>query len=756
MGEIDIRPIQAQAANYFRSMNLKTFPIFGIAADGECLCGKKSCGSAGKHSMVSGWNTGNHFKSEEEIFRHWERNPGSNYGIVTDGLLIVDVDGPDGERSYAKYISTLVSKIKTLKVRTGKGWHEYYLDTKGEFKSGTKILPGIDIRAVGGCVVGPCSKHRSLNFYEVINNGSKDSQSIEIAAAPEELRNLILDRSRIVKNANKEAIKASLALGVKVSEGGRDVALTSYLGAFVHKNLSEQDIMTLAFAFNRDRLSPPLEDWEVIKTVKSVMNYHPGNIAPMSLFRDIAPSSRYPIESLGEVLHPAVLALQEAIQAPEALIGQSLLAAASLAVQGHANVQIDNRSYPTSLYLLSVGVSGERKSAVDREALFAHREYEYQKQSEYKQQLASYLSAKQIYEAQYKSIVNSPKKSRHEKEQQILQLGAIPTPPLSQDILIEEPTYEGLVKVLQMGRSSIGLFSDEGGRMIGGHGMSSENLLKTIAGFSSLWDGTPISRVRAGEGTVKLYGRRLALHLMVQPGVADLLLGNATVADQGLLARCLIAFPESTVGARRYKAVDLRSNPAMQKYWDVLRSILCRPLPMASDKNELVVRSILLAHDAYSAWVEFHNEVESQMSSDGKYLPIRGFASKAAEQAIRISGVLTLLKDLDSKIVSKQQMQGAIELVRYYLSEFLRLNCGSILNPDLLLAKRLLEWCQTYNEVYLSQIYQYGPYGLRDKSTAKRIAGILEQHYWLKKIVGGKKIDGKRRADVWEVVRETI
>lgn len=756
MGEINIRPIQAQAANYFRSMNLKTFPIFGIAEDGECLCGKKSCGSAGKHSMVSGWNNGNHFKSEEEIFRHWEKNPGSNYGIVTDGLLIVDVDGPEGEHSYTAYISTLVSKIKTLKVRTGKGWHEYYLDTKGEFKNGTKILPGIDIRAVGGCVVGPCSKHRSLKFYEVIDNGSKDSQSIEIAAAPEELRNLILNHSKIAKNLNKEALKASVVLGAKVFEGGRNDALTSYLGGYVSKGICEQDIMTLATAFNRDRLSPPLEDFEVLKTVKSVMGYHPGNIAPLPLFRELAASSKYPIESLGEILHPSVSVLHEAIQAPVALIGQSLLAAVSLAVQGHANVQIDNRTYPTSLYLLTIGASGERKSAVDREALFAHREYEYQRQVEYKQHLGSYLNAKQIYEAQQKIIVNSPKTNRSEKEQLILQLGPAPVAPFSQDLLIEEPTYEGLVKVLQMGRPSVGLFSDEGGRMIGGHGMSNDNLLKTITGLSGLWDGTPISRARAGEGTVKLYGKRLALHLMVQPGVANLLLGNSTIADQGLLARCLISFPESTVGARRYKAVDLRSNPAMKKYWDVVKSILCRPLPMASDKNELFVRTILLAHDAHNAWVEFHNEVESQMSNDGKYFPIRGFASKAAEQAIRISGVLTLLKDLDAKVVSKQQMQDSIELVRYYLSEFLRLNGVSALNPDLLLAKRLLEWCQAYNEVYLSQIYQYGPHGVREKSTAKRIAGILEQHYWLKRIVGGKKIDGKQRAEVWEVVRESL
>ena len=43
-----------------------------------------------------------------------------------------------------------------------------------------------------------------------------------------------------------------------------------------------------------------------------------------------------------------------------------------------------------------------------------------------------------------------------------------PVPPLHPLVLVEEPTYEGIVKYLAIGQPSVGLFSDEGGRFLEG------------------------------------------------------------------------------------------------------------------------------------------------------------------------------------------------------------------------------------------------------------------------------------------------
>ena len=76
-------------------------------------------------------------------------------------------------------------------------------------------------------------------------------------------------------------------------------------------------------------------------------------------------------------------------------------------------------------------------------------------------------------------------------------------------MVCDEPTYEGLVKLLHRGKGFAGIFSSEGGQLIGGFAMSSDHRLKTCTGFSRLFDGQEITRVRGGEGSVLLYGRRL-------------------------------------------------------------------------------------------------------------------------------------------------------------------------------------------------------------------------------------------------------
>ncbi|WP_122503490.1 DUF3987 domain-containing protein, partial [Pseudomonas viridiflava] len=86
----------------------------------------------------------------------------------------------------------------------------------------------------------------------------------------------------------------------------------------------------------------------------------------------------YPVEALGDLLGPAVERLAEVIGVPCAMAAQSVLASAALVSQGHANVQLDGRTYPLSLYLLTVASSGDRKSAVDHLALKAARDWERQ------------------------------------------------------------------------------------------------------------------------------------------------------------------------------------------------------------------------------------------------------------------------------------------------------------------------------------------------------------------------------------------
>jgi len=75
--------------------------------------------------------------------------------------------------------------------------------------------------------------------------------------------------------------------------------------------------------------------------------------------------------------------MHDVIQAPLAMCASSVLAVNSLAVQGHVDVAIDGRISPISEFFVSIGESGERKSAVDKLALAPHRERQNALRKEY-------------------------------------------------------------------------------------------------------------------------------------------------------------------------------------------------------------------------------------------------------------------------------------------------------------------------------------------------------------------------------------
>jgi hypothetical protein len=98
---------------------------------------------------------------------------------------------------------------------------------------------------------------------------------------------------------------------------------------------------------------------------------------PRPLMRELPPADPFPIDSLGDLLAPAAIAIHDRIQAPLAICGQSVIAAATLTVQGHADVELPtHQTRPLTNYYMSIAATGERKTAVDEEALWPIRKRE--------------------------------------------------------------------------------------------------------------------------------------------------------------------------------------------------------------------------------------------------------------------------------------------------------------------------------------------------------------------------------------------
>ncbi|PJK15321.1 hypothetical protein CO613_01015 [Lysobacteraceae bacterium NML07-0707] len=474
-----------------------------------------------------------------------------------------------------------------------------------------------------------------------------------------------------------------------------------------------------------------------------------AGFAPEPLRRALPPGEPYPLDALGEVLGAAAKRLHEVIQCPAALAGQSILAAASLAVQALADVHIDGRREPLSLWLVTVGDSGERKTGVERYALQAHRAHE-------RLQLEQYQADKKAFEIEERIYKGKVKEAEQKKagnlREALMRLEDEPRAPLAPWLLLDEPTLEGLHKLFQIGKPSLGLFNDDAGDFLGGNAMNRDNRAKTAAGMSKLWDSGQFSRVRAGDGAAKFYGRRFALHVMVQPVIAEGVLSDDLLTGQGFLPRCLMAWPQSTVGTRLYVATDLTQDPALCRYWLRIDELLNLPLPVRDGSvNELEPRALTLEPEAKALWVEAHNAIEFAMRDE--YAHVKAWASKGSHQALRIAGVLALVEKPGATTINRDTLNRALVLMDYYLTEAARIVGTASVPAKIRHAEALLGWCRETGRdlLYSTVAMNKGPSCIRTAAAFNEAMSVLEATGWAEYIEGGADVDGRNRARVWRM-----
>jgi hypothetical protein len=413
---------------------------------------------------------------------------------------------------------------------------------------------------------------------------------------------------------------------------------------------------------------------------------------------------------------------------------------------------------PCSLFLLTIGETGERKSDVDLRASapIAKREVELRELEDSGRLI--YENDRAIYEVERKTILADKKLTAAAKSDKLKKLTP-PVPPLEPVLTCDEPTVEGLIRLLAVGQPSLGVFSGEGGQFVGGYGMLQDNKLKTATNLSKFWDGETIKRVRAGDGTLVLPGRRVSLHLMVQSDVAALMLGDALLANVGLLSRILLSAPETTCGTRFFRKQRQRpQTPAdLKAYTDRIYAILKQDLPLADGKkNQLDPRRLPLSDDATRLWWKFYDEIEARIGPGGELEPIRGLANKLPEHAGRIAAILQVISDLNAAEVSGNCLASGIELANHYAAEAQRLFLVGARNADLVMAERLLGWLHhkwTEPVVSLPDVYQYGPNSVRDATIARKLVDILTDHGWLERDDNGGEIKGVRRQTIWRLVK---
>lgn len=462
--------------------------------------------------------------------------------------------------------------------------------------------------------------------------------------------------------------------------------------------------------------------------------------AEMSADVDTMPvdDNPYPVDALGPLTDYAK-AIQQETQAPMGIAGQSVLAAASLVTQPYADViGLDGRPHPVSLYCLTIAASGERKSTVDRIACQPIMDVQHARQK-------AFMAEKTALHA------------KGEKDEADGQCDPIQ--------VLNDMTIEGLYRHLETSNPSIALLADEGGVVLGGYGMSKDQRLQTISAFSNLWDGKSVTRVREGKGTKSFFGRRTSMHLMVQPSVALALTADKQARDQGFLARVLMVNPTSTIGYRKLHTADSTSRLAILAGHQRMNEILEQsPLVDTDDNKCLTPRRLELSGEAQTVLSEYANHIEVSQRAGEPLADFTGFASKSAEQAVRLAAVMALWENLDAKEVSAEHMKSGIQLAAFYLHEAVRILEASDESSEVNEADELYVWMrdrwpnvakdgrQDKSYVLPSEITQFGPGRFRDKSgIVERVVQVLIDHDQLE-AHKNVSVDGSNRKLAYKIM----
>lgn len=152
------------AAKAYAKAGIPVLALWGVDADGACLCRKPNCTSAGKHPIAQMYPFGFKNASTElaGIGRVWKAYPEANIGLVIDkNLFVIDLDAKGNTqagRELASYHLPL-----TATVRTSRGKHLYYM-WQGEGRP--PRIKKVDYRhSEKGYVVAPPSRHASGTQY---------------------------------------------------------------------------------------------------------------------------------------------------------------------------------------------------------------------------------------------------------------------------------------------------------------------------------------------------------------------------------------------------------------------------------------------------------------------------------------------------------------------------------------------------------------------------------------------------------------
>jgi hypothetical protein len=415
------------------------------------------------------------------------------------------------------------------------------------------------------------------------------------------------------------------------------------------------------------------------------------------------------------------------VKAPIPLIFSSALTAMSVGLQGLFDVRKPlGGSVPCSLMILTIANSGERKSTVENIFLAGVRKFQNQMLERYESDLSVWRNQLKIWELKDKAIQKAiatlavKGMVTTEAENRLCEhSGTAPKRPRKFKMLYEDTTSQALFRGLHQDLPSAGLISGEGLGVLNGPA------LNDLPKQNSLWSGDPIAVDRVTAESFQLDEARLTVAMMVQESgfKSYMQVRGEAARGSGLWARFLVCQPKSTQGSRQVEGVTI-SREHSEKFADRLADYVERNVELLDRiKPQRVI--VAFSPEAAQRWVSLSNEIESQISPDGRLNSASDHASKLADNVARLAALFHCFENFEGDI-SLSTLNLAINVGNWYSSEFLKLFDAK--GEGEIDADELFDWLKKQSfingpSMRKNIVRQYGPNRVRDK---RRLDNALE------------------------------
>jgi len=410
-----------------------------------------------------------------------------------------------------------------------------------------------------------------------------------------------------------------------------------------------------------------------------------GELLPL-VQAETSVNSAYPIHALPPLARDAVIAIAEHVQAPIGMTAQCVIGAMSHIAQAHVNAPhpFNPQGEPCSLYLLTEGQSGSRKSTSRNMADKAIIQHERKQYELYRRDLEQWKSGQ--------AGLNKKDKEAY---------GAENPPPHDPSTLYSDITLESIAGLYVDGiLNNASIASDEAGQFFGGYTMKGDTRTQAIGGYAKLFDDGFVERTRSKSnlnGSGRAYDVRLTFNLQGQHEVLSDALRDPVLRGQGFLPRFILTIPENLAGTRLqdaiYRSKNANHDHRLIAYWTRCEYLLddC-PRPQGGQELHNGRYVIPMNDEARDIDASFYNMFEELQGKGKRYEYLQAFASRASQLARRLATVFAYFEGL--QWIDAKTLTGACEVVKHSLNEWAMYADIEVKTESD--AERLIKWFAKY------------------------------------------------------------